>query len=91
MDCFVKFSVTEPDFRITLVELFNRGSEMLPSCADSSLRQIVISDDPFDTGSLPWLITLIIRETALNISYSFFKSFRILGIVTDLEFEGLIL
>ena len=36
--------------------------------------------------SLSWLITLIIRKMALKISDSFFKSFQILGIVTNLEF-----
>ena len=64
---------------------------MLSSCAQTSLRKMIIGDDPLDTSSLPWLKTLIISETALDIPDFFFKTFWILRVVTNLKFEGLVL
>lgn len=56
VDGLIQSGIAEPNLRIPLVQILNRGHQMIPCCTDSSLREIVVSDDSCDAGTLPRLV-----------------------------------
>ena len=56
VDRFIEPGVAQPDLRVPLAELCDRLNQMLPSSSEPAVRKVVVSDDPLDACSLPWLI-----------------------------------
>jgi len=56
VDGLIQSGIAEPNLRISLVQILNGGHQMIPRCTDSSLREVVVSDDSCDAGPLPRLV-----------------------------------
>jgi hypothetical protein len=90
VDGLIQSGIAEPDLGIPLVQILNRGHQMIPCCTYSSLREVVVSDDSCDAGPLPRLIGRAAGEPPLCFLDSCFYAFRIFGVVSNFKFQRLV-